>query len=255
MRLTINSIPLAACLLTLGAAQAQTAAPAPLPITTNLTLTTQYISRGFQQTWGKPALQGGADYAHPSGWSVGTWMSNVSSKFIEGASVEWDLYGGYGGNVGDVGYSGTVYYYYYPGAKISSSNTKYDYGELSLGLTYKMLSAKYNYTYTKDFFGFIDARGTGYLDLAANIDVGSGTMLQLHYGSGRIKNWSAYNWKDYKVGLSKTFSGGWSVAAAYTKGDGSAYDNWQATTLNSAGERETSNPLQGNFILSVTRTF
>lgn len=256
MKSILKRIPFAACALMLGtAAQAQSAAPSP--ITGNLTLTTQYISRGFQQTWGKPALQGGFDYAHPSGWAAGTWMSNVSSKFIEGATVEWDLYTSYGGTAGDIGYSGALYYYMYPGAKITASDTRYDYGELSLGLAYKMLSAKYNYTYTKDFFGFTDARGTGYLDLGANFDLGSGMALQLHYGSGHIRNWSAYNWQDYKVGLSKSFSGGWSVGAAYTKGVGAtnAYDNYPATTPNSAGVVETSNPLQGNFILSVTRTF
>ena len=53
----------------------------------NVTLASQYISRGFRQGWGKPALQGGADYAHPSGWSVGTWMSSVSNRFIENGTL------------------------------------------------------------------------------------------------------------------------------------------------------------------------
>uniref|UniRef100_UPI001C07696C TorF family putative porin n=1 Tax=Acinetobacter nosocomialis TaxID=106654 RepID=UPI001C07696C len=51
------------------------------PYSANVTFASQYISRGFQQTWGKPALQGGLDYANPSGFFVGTWVSRVSSNY------------------------------------------------------------------------------------------------------------------------------------------------------------------------------
>ncbi len=227
------------------------------PITANVTLASQYVSRGFQQTWGRPALQGGFDYAHPSGLFAGTWMSNVSNRFIENGTIEWDVYGGYSGAAGDIGYSGTVYYYLYPGAKLSATNVKYDYGELSLGVTYKMLYAKYNYTYTKDFFGFTDARGTGYLDVGANVDIGAGLTLQLHAGQGRIKNWSDYNWKDYKVGLSKAFEGGWTLAGAYTKGTGATnvYDNWAAVAPNSAGVTDISHPIDNAFTIMLSKAF
>ncbi len=45
------------------------------PYSANVTFASQYISRGFQQTWGKPALQIGLDYANPNGLFVGTWAS------------------------------------------------------------------------------------------------------------------------------------------------------------------------------------
>lgn len=277
------SKPLSALCLTLLAAtvQAQSAdtavavAPAPdagtrafppvssaWPVTANVTLASQYVSRGFRQTWGKPALQGGFDYAHPSGFSAGTWLSNVSNRYIENGTLEWDLYGGYTGTAGDFGYSGIVYYYKYPGAVIAATKTKYDYGELSLGLTYKFLYAKYNYTYTKDFFGITDARGTGYLDLGANYDMGSGYTLNLHYGIGRVASKAAadnsiWNWKDYKVGVSKTFEGGWTLAGAYTKAKGATnvYDNFTTGALNTAGAAETSNPAAGTFVLSINKAF
>lgn len=41
------------------------------PYSANVTFASQYISRGFQQTWGKPALQGGLDYANPNGFLSG----------------------------------------------------------------------------------------------------------------------------------------------------------------------------------------
>lgn len=227
------------------------------PVTANVALASQYVSRGFQQSWGKPALQGGFDYAHPSGFYAGTWISSVSSRFIENATLEWDVYGGYSGTAGDIGYSGTVYYYIYPGAKFSATNVKYDYGELALGATYKMLYAKYNYTFTKDFFGFTDARGTGYLDMGANVDLGSGLTLQLHAGQGRIKHWSDYDWRDYKVGLSKAFEGGWTLTGAYTKGTGATtvYDNWAAVAPNSAGVTDISHPLKGAFTVTISKAY
>lgn len=232
------------------------------PVTANVTLASQYVSRGFRQTWGKPALQGGFDYAHPSGFFAGTWLSNVSNRYIENGTIEWDLYGGYTGAAADFGYSGIVYYYKYPGAVYAATDTKYDYGELSLGATYKFLYAKYNYTYTKDFFGITDARGTGYWDLGANYDMGSGYTLNLHYGIGRVASKGAadnsiWNWKDYKVGVSKTFEGGWTLAGAYTKAKGATnvYDNFTTGALNSAGVAEASNPAAGTFVVSLNKAF
>ena len=231
-------------------------------VTANVTLASQYVSRGFRQTWGEPAVQGGFDYADPNGFFVGTWMSNVSNRYIENGTVEWDLYSGYAGKAGPIGYSGTVFYYKYPGAVISSSATKYDYGELVLGLKYKVLYAKYNYVYTRDYFGITDARGTGYLDLGSNIDLGSGYALNLHYGIGRVasngsSNNGIYDWKDAKVGVSKAFQDGWTLAGAYTRAIGAThvYDRFTTGALNSAGVAEVSNPTAGTFLMSLSKTF
>jgi uncharacterized protein (TIGR02001 family) len=225
-------------------------------VTANVTLTSQYVSRGFRQTWGDPALQGGVDYVDPSGFFAGTWMSSVSHRYIENATVEWDLYGGYAGTLGPVGYSGTVFYYKYPGAVYDATGTKYDYGELVLGLNYKFLYANYNHTYTKDFFGITDARGTGYLDLGSNIDLGSGYGLHFHYGIGQVASKAAfdngiYDWKDYKVGASKAFQGGWTLTGAYTKAMG-ATDVYDRSTIDGS---HVSNPAAGTFLVSLAKTF
>jgi uncharacterized protein (TIGR02001 family) len=236
---------------------ADTAAPGAT-FTTNLSAVSQYVSRGFRQTWGKPALQGGADYLHPSGWSAGVWMSTVSNRFVEDASLEVDWYGGYAGTAGALGYSALLYYYVYPGAQINATATSYNYGELALGMSYKAGYVKYNYTVTRDFFGITDARGTGYLDAGANLDLGAAT-LNLHVGQGRVAGAgnAVWNWRDYKIGLTKTLAGGWSVSGAYTRARG-ATDIYDAYTLgipNSAGQVETSNPSVGTLVLGVTRTF
>ena len=51
----------------------------PHSLTGNLGIFSSYRFRGIDQTFGKPALQGGIDYAHSSGFYVGNWNSNVSS--------------------------------------------------------------------------------------------------------------------------------------------------------------------------------
>src|SRR6476620_9222446 len=46
----------------------------------NTFLVSDYFFRGITQTWGKPAIQGGFDFAHDSGVYVGTLASNVSGN-------------------------------------------------------------------------------------------------------------------------------------------------------------------------------
>ena len=49
---------------------ADVAAPAAatVTVTSNINLLSQYRFRGIEQTWGKPAVQGGADATWASGW-------------------------------------------------------------------------------------------------------------------------------------------------------------------------------------------
>ena len=264
MRPTLQSLItalLGSTLLALAApaACADDSAPAGASVSANASLVSQYISRGFRQTWGKPALQAGADYAHPSGWSLGTWASTVSDRYIQDATVEWDLYGGYGGTVGELGYSVLAYYYKYPGAVYRATGVKYDYGELSLGLSYKMLYAKYNRTVTPDFFGITNARGTGYLDVGANVDLGNAWTLNLHAGNGRVAGTgnAIWNWHDAKVGVTRTFDGGWSASAAITRAWGAtdAYDHYTLGIPNAAGQFDTSNPAAATLVVAFSKTF
>ena len=58
--------------------------------------------------------------------------------------------------VGDVTLGASIYYYAYPGARISATGTKYNYGELMGSVGWKWLTAKYFHTYTRNYFGFED---------------------------------------------------------------------------------------------------
>jgi len=87
------------------APQAQAAdAPAATPFitaTTNINLVSDYRFRGIDQTWGKPAVQGGADLTLANGIYAGVWASNVSGNSYSGGSLETDWYAGYNGKFSD----------------------------------------------------------------------------------------------------------------------------------------------------------
>lgn len=234
-------------------------AAADSPLTTTLSVSSQYISRGIRQTWGKPAALAEIDYAHPSGWSAGTLVTNVSDRFIENGTVEWDLYGGYSGTAGPLGWSATVYWYKYPGARISATDTAFDYGELSAGISWKSLYARYNYTYSHDFFGIQNARGTGYLDVGADHPLTEKLTLNLHAGDGRVAGSGndIWNWRDIKAGLTRQLEDGWTVSLNYTRAIGATgvYDRYSTGVPRADGRLAVSNVAHRAVVVSLTRKF
>ena len=73
--------------------------------TANVSLVSDYRFRGVSQTFKQPAIQGGFDYVHSSGFYVGNWNSNVSGNSFTDGSIEMDLYGGYKFNITPVSYT------------------------------------------------------------------------------------------------------------------------------------------------------
>jgi uncharacterized protein (TIGR02001 family) len=63
-------------------------------LSANVTLASDYVLRGLSQTAHQPAMQGGFDWEHPSGFYLGVWGSNVHFQDSP-ASLEMDGYGGY----------------------------------------------------------------------------------------------------------------------------------------------------------------
>ncbi|HPU51499.1 MAG TPA: TorF family putative porin, partial [Burkholderiaceae bacterium] len=175
---------LAAAVPSTGMAQDKKEA-SPHTLTGNLNLVSEYRYRGISQTNNKPAVQGGFDYAHASGVYVGTWASNVSWLSDGGSgtvsnSLEWDIYGGYKGTAGDFGYDVGLLYYYYPGKYPSGFNSPNTLEAYVAG-SWKTLTLKYSHSLT-DLFGFVDSKGSGYLDLTGTYDLGNGFSLVGHYG-------------------------------------------------------------------------
>lgn len=200
--------PLATALAALATIAAAGAAHAgDGPFTANVGLVSDYAYRGWSQTDERPALQGGFDYAHDSGLYAGVWGSNVS--WLSDASpnvsnsLELDLYGGYKGTAGAIGYDVGLLQYYYPGSypkPYNSPNTLEGY----VGLSWEFISFKYSYAFT-DLFGYDKSDGSQYYDLGAAVDVGGGFTLAAHVGYSDIKGQDDYT--DWKLGVTKEFGG------------------------------------------------
>jgi len=210
-------------------ALAQAAASAsPWEISGNLTLASEYIYRGIGQTNRKPALQGGFDAAHRSGFYIGNWNSNVSWLSDQGGlsnSLEMDFYGGYKGMLGaNVGFDVGALYYYYPGtypAGFVSPNTTELYGALSFG----PVTVKYSHS-TSNLFGVANSKNSGYLDVTGEFDVGNGFSVAAHVGHQRVRNNSAASYNDYSVSVSKDVAGFTLTAAAIgTNASAAVYTN------------------------------
>lgn len=174
-------------------------------ISFNASITSDYRYRGYSQSRREPALQGGADYVHnPSGFYIGTWASTIkwTKDAGGGGSIEWDIYGGKRGEVvKDVSYDVGVLNYIYPSNGLNpSANTTEIYGQLGYGPAY----VKYSHSVT-DLFGFVDSKNSGYLDIGANVDIATGLVLNLHAGHQKVKSNSAFNYTDWKVGVTKDF--------------------------------------------------
>lgn len=212
------------------------------PLSFNLSVTTDYRYRGISQTRLKPALQGGFDYAHASGFYVGAWGSTI--KWIKDsggdANVEIDLYGGYKTEVApgltlDVG----VLTYNYPSNKLAvSANTQELYGALSYGPA----TLKYSHS-TSNLFGFADSKGSGYVDLSATFDLGDGYTLTPHVGYQKVKHNGDFSYTDYSLTLNKDF-GGFLFGLSALDTDTSTYVGLNAKDLGKA-----------SLVLSVKKTF
>lgn len=220
-----------------------TAAPAaaeptsPHTITYNIGLYSQYVFRGLTQTDEKPAIQGGVDYSHASGFYVGSWASNISwledGGLYDGSSLELDIYGGFRNTIGDtgIGYDVGLLNYIYPGNKTAAGKASAGFTdpytlEAYGALSYKWLQAKVSYGIT-DIFGVENSDGSYYAELNANIPVGeTGITANLHYGYQDYKgsvagasNDKLYTYNDWKIGATKSWSNGVNVGAFYTGTD------------------------------------
>lgn len=223
MRLVTKLLPVA-LVAAAGSAYAQSPAPATPEhtLTANVGLFSEYIFRGIAQTAGKPAIQGGFDYAHASGFYAGTWASNVSWLEDFGAynrsSMEWDFYGGFKANFPDSDFFwdvGTLYYYY-PGSR-NPGVISADTWEVYAALGWKWASLKFSYS-LDDYFG---ARPTGaktdgsyYLDLSATIPIEeTGVSVIAHVGyldvdndgsDGDLSTGGKVGYTDWKLGVAYT---------------------------------------------------
>lgn len=231
------------------------------------TVASQYVTRGFAQSWGRPALQGDVGYEAENGFHAGAWASSVSDLAVEDGTAEVDLYVGYAKAFGDVTLGVSAYQYLYPGARMSASDVSYDYGEIIPSVEWKGLTVSYAYTVTEDFNGYNSrslgeegdrhSRGSTYLDATLELPLGESTRVTLHAGRQTVRNFEAYNWSDARVGIARDFSDSWTASADYTKGwaDDGIYDEYTTGVADRNGVVHTSNPLAAGWVFAITRSF
>ena len=277
-----------------GGALAQSApapAPATSPITANVTVTNDYRYRGISQSNFKPAIQGGFDYAHESGLYIGNWNSSISwisdyyspagagaapSGTSVTAPVEMDFYAGFKkeliapGFASDIG----VLQYYYPtsglpigsGSVYANPNTTEAY--LAQNFTFGALTGfvKVSYAMTT-LFGNVNSQGSYYPDLTLNYDTGAyGITLNGHIGyqyvagnyagsGSQPSNNSVFGYTDWKLGLTKDFGSGLSLAVAYVGTNAVKSMRFNNSTYVGYQSPQNKNLGQGGGLVSLTKTF
>jgi len=229
------------------------AAPAAAPAepasawtaTSNIGFVSDYYTRGISQSWHKPALQGGFDIAHSSGFFVGAWGSNVTPNTFPDATVELDAYAGYTGSIPAVeglGYTVGVIGYFYPGGSWKKYNLagdpagfsqtpkgdRWDTYEANFGLSYKWLSAKASVT-LGDWWGANKksgwdggTSGSTYIELNAAYPLPWGGLTLIgHVGHLNVAG---------KLNLAADFSsvgGGSAPSTSFTNETNPDYTDWK----------------------------
>lgn len=223
-----------------ASAMADDATPSDSPFTYNVGIASDYIFRGITQTTHAPAVQGGVDYTHTTGFYLGGWASNVRRNKDFGAiatgdaNVELDTYFGIKNAVAiDYGYDfGYVRYNYLgtytPQVGYDNADTSEVYGAAS----YKFISLKYSYSLLDGFMTTPGTKGSNYIDLSANYPVeDAGVTLGAHVGKqtyvGALADAYAMTgnsptYTDYKLSASKDFSS-YVVSLAYSTTKGTSF--------------------------------
>ena len=200
-------------------------AHAEVELSANVALTSDYVWRGVSQSYEDPAIQGGFDFEHDSGFAAGVWASNVDfadtdkGDVEDGADMEFDVYASFGGEFAeDWSYGVGIIYYMYPG---TVAGADYDWLEVSGSLGWGPITAAINYS--SDVFnsnetgiyynlsgsheinGFTLAAGVGYYDFDDAV-----------FGPGVPDSYT-----DWHLGVSTSFIGvDWDLSYYDTNGDG-----------------------------------
>jgi uncharacterized protein (TIGR02001 family) len=280
-----------------GTAMGQSApAPAPepekSPITANVTVVNDYRYRGMTQSNYKPAIQGGFDYAHESGFYIGNWNSSISwigdtyqanngttnASAGTSAPIEMDFYAGFkkeligAGFASDIG----VLQYYYPMANAprnacptgstngtsrntcgANPNTTELY--VAQNFTFGPLTGFVKFSYAlSNLFGINNSSGSYYPDLTVNYDTGVwGLALNGHIGYQYVaKNQAGYDfsYSDWKLGITKDFGGGLSGNISYVgTTNPKSGSSYLWTVPTSNGTSKSAG--QGGGLISLTKTF
>ena len=125
-----------------------------ISVSGNITLVTDYRFRGVSYSAGDPAVQGGLDVSHESGFYVGTWASSLDVGPSYG-ELEVDIYAGYSrefsnGVTMDIG----LLYYLYPTEDVGANVNYFEpYASVGFALGPVSTSVGLAYAWEQDAIG------------------------------------------------------------------------------------------------------
>ncbi|HEX7915933.1 TorF family putative porin [Rudaea sp.] len=240
-------------------------------ITGNLALTSDYVFRGLTQTWGRPAIQGGADLAMANGFAAGVWASSISGRSYPGGSMELDLYASYGRAINDDwSWRAGLYGYVYPGANLDHAglaSRSLDTLEANFAVSWKLWTLKWNRALT-DYFGAdveqgyrADSRGTNYFMLEGAVPLDAKWTLTLHAGytdystrlaAPNVHGASDPSYADIGLGVKYQFNEHWTLLGVATHASNSRFYRDTASFQNANDTRDVGSTrgfvqLQGSF--------
>lgn len=192
-------------------------------LSANVAVTSDYIWHGVSQTNERPALQAGVEYAHESGFYIGTWGSNVdfAEDVADPARVEIDLYGGVRGETEwGLGWDLSLLRYMYP-----KTTENYDYNELKLSLSYR--SVTFEVDYSDDVFA-TGKEGFYYYNVGVSHEFPDLFTLSAAVGYSDLGlevtgEGAPESYVDWRIGVSRDIWGfGFDLSYYDTNGDGYA---------------------------------
>lgn len=202
MNTKLTPIYLAAAAALLGA----TSAHAESELTANVGVSNNYIWRGLTQNENTAAVSGGIDFAAGNGFYAGTWVSNVSYAPADVFSYEHDVYFGFSGAMGEIGYDVGYLYYNY------DDEANFDFGEIYGSVSFNGFSVGLNLLANTEAdegpgqdFGFGQAY---YVSFDYATEIRPGLELGLHVGRHDGDFNEAFNgvpdsYTDWNVSLAK----------------------------------------------------
>lgn len=237
----------------------------------NVAIASDYMFRGLTQTWGGPAIQGGADLTMKNGFAAGFWASSISDKSYPGAALELDVYANYGTQItDDWAWRVGLYTYLYPNGNLDDvglPSRSFNTVEANASLTWKWLTLKYSDSLT-DYFGIDteqgyrgDSKGTGYLELDAAVPFNDQWSLALHAGHTNVSTRLATplssgeddpDYNDFGATLKYQFTPHWSASLGATYADNHSFYGHTASFTHASDTKDVGGTrgfvmLQGTF--------
>lgn len=216
-------------------------------VTGNLGLTSDYRFRGVSQTQNAPAVQGGIDYNHKSGFYVGNWNSSVSSQlYTNGAGIESDLYAGFKGKFLGFDLDVGSMNYFYPRAT-NGTSTNFDTNELYAAVGKGPVTAKVSHSLS-NYFGTANSKNSNYYQVDVRQPVVGKLDAVAHVGRTDVNNSSQLNYTDWNVGVAYNLQG-WDIAGKY-------YTNSnRGSSFNATNTVNGQKLYKDTFVLSATKSF